>query len=241
MISGAIVTLLTRWRDDPLGSLLGAEGGSRFIAEVFERDYFVSKGASRDRFDGLVSIDDVDRIVTSTDLREGELVLAQAGRDAIPASSYVDDGGYIDRGAVARHYRDGATIILNQAQRIIPTMGELCHGLEHVFSAHMQTNLYLTPPGEQGFRTHFDNHDVFVIQVQGSKRWRLHGVPVNLPYRGEHFETAVHEAGELRDEFILDRRSAATRRATRHSGPSTSCRSCTGPVPAPGPARGRRS
>ncbi len=197
------MTLLSHWRADPLFALLG-ERAAGFLDDVFEQDYLLSTTADPHRFDGLVTIDDVDEIVTSTDLREGDLVLAHAGRDSIDQSSYIDNGGFVDRGAVARHYRDGATIILNQAQRIVPTLGELCHGLEHVFSCHLQTNLYLTPPGEQGFRTHFDNHDVFVIQVQGKKDWRLYGVPLGLPFRGEHYQSSAHAVGDLRAEFTLD-------------------------------------
>ncbi|MEQ1510015.1 MAG: cupin domain-containing protein [Sphingopyxis sp.] len=195
--------LLSQWRDDPLGSIMGQDLSRRFLAELFERDFCLSKGPSSDRFDGLITIADVDRIVTSTDLKEGDLALANAGRGPIETSSYVDDGGYIDRGAVARHYRDGSTIILNQAQRIVPSLGELCRGLEHVFSSHIQTNLYLTPPGEQGFQIHFDNHDVFVIQVQGAKNWRLYGTPLDLPFRGEAFHSGIHETGDLREEFLL--------------------------------------
>ncbi|MEK6541309.1 MAG: cupin domain-containing protein [Pseudomonadota bacterium] len=198
------MSLLTQWRDDPLGSILGPDHASHFLGDLFERDFCLSKGLSADRFDGLITIADVDRIVTSTDLKEGDLALAQAGKPPIDASSYVDDGGYIDRGAVARHYRDGATIILNQAQRIVPALGELCRGLEHVFSSHIQTNLYLTPPGKQGFQIHFDNHDVFVIQVQGAKDWRLYGTPLDLPFRGESFHSGEHETGDLREEFVLN-------------------------------------
>lgn len=197
------MSLLSRWRDDPLGSILGPDIASHFLSETFERDFCLSRGPSPDRFDGLISIADVDRIVTGTDLREGDLAMAHAGKPPIDPSRYVDDGGYIDRGAVARLYRDGATIILNQAQRIVPALGALCRGLEYVFSSHIQTNLYLTPAGEQGFQTHFDNHDVFVVQVAGAKDWRLYGVPLDLPFRGERFDSRAHEAGELREAFPL--------------------------------------
>jgi hypothetical protein len=37
----------------------------------------------------------------------------------------------------------------------------------------VQANIYLTPAGAQGFRKHFDGHDVLVLQVSGSKRWRI--------------------------------------------------------------------
>ncbi len=191
------------WRDDPLAALIGAGAAGRFLSDIYEKEAFVSHADQPGRFAGLISIDDVDRIVTSTDMRDGELMLADAAKGSIDKSSYVDNHGFVDRGAVAKAYRRGATIILNQAQRIVPALGQLCQGLEHAFSAHIQTNLYLTPPDAQGFGTHFDNHDVFVIQAEGEKLWRLYDVPLDLPFRGERYQSSIHQAGELRSEFTL--------------------------------------
>ncbi len=37
----------------------------------------------------------------------------------------------------------------------------------------VQVNAYLTPPGTKGLELHFDYHDVFVLQLDGRKRWRV--------------------------------------------------------------------
>ncbi|MBY0564100.1 MAG: cupin domain-containing protein [Hyphomonadaceae bacterium] len=190
------------WLEDPLGYLIGAERVTDFFARIYEREALIAAHNAPRRFDGLLSIDAVDRLVTSVDLREGQLDLANAATQ-IRRSDYVDGGGYIDRGAVAELHRAGATIILQQAHQLEPSLGRLCRALEHVFSSHVQTNLYLTPPNAQGFRTHYDNHDVLVIQVEGEKAWRLYGKPVETPYRGEAFEAGKYESGELRQEFVL--------------------------------------
>ncbi|MGH6949701.1 MAG: JmjC domain-containing protein, partial [Vitreimonas sp.] len=55
----------------------------------------------------------------------------------------------------------------------------------------------------QGFRTHYDNHDVLVAQIAGEKAWRLYEKPVDTPYRGEAFEAGKYESGELKQEFVL--------------------------------------
>lgn len=190
------------WLDDPLGYLIGAERIDAFFATLYERDALVVHHGKPQRFDGLLSIDDVDRIVTSVDLREGQLALADATRE-LTANQYVDASGFIDRGAVADRHRSGATIILNQAHQFEPKLARLCKGLEHVFSSHVQANLYLTPPNAQGFRTHYDNHDVLVIQVEGQKHWRIYDKPIEAPFRGEGFEPGKHETGALRQEFVL--------------------------------------
>ncbi len=191
-----------KWLIDPLGHLIGAGRIEDFLSRIYEREALVVAHDEPGRFDGLITIDDVDRIVTSVDLREGQLDLADASRK-MARSDYVDAAGYIDRGSIADFHRGGATIILQQAHQIEPSLGRFCRGLEYVFSAHVQTNLYLTPPNAQGFGTHYDNHDVFVLQMSGEKAWRLYDKPVDTPFRGEAFQTGVHQSGELRQEFLL--------------------------------------
>lgn len=191
------------WLTDPLGHLIGPERVEEFLAQLYEREALVVAHDEPDRFKGLITIDDVDRIVTSTDLKEGQLDMADANSRRLSRTDYIDDAGYVDRGAVADFHRGGATIILQQAHQIEPSLGRFCRALEFVFSSHVQTNLYLTPPSAQGFKTHYDNHDVFVIQVHGEKAWRLYDKPVDTPFRGEGFQSSVHKAGELRQEFVL--------------------------------------
>jgi bifunctional lysine-specific demethylase and histidyl-hydroxylase NO66 len=190
------------WLDDPLGALIGPERIADFFARIYEREALVIAHDAPTHFSDLLSLDDIDRIVTSTDLREGQLDMADASR-TLARSDYLDASGLVDRGAVAERHRDGATIILQQAHQHQPMLARFCRGLEHVFSAHVQTNIYLTPPNAQGFRTHFDNHDVFVIQISGEKQWRLYDMPVDTPYRGEQYRSGEHATGELRQEFLL--------------------------------------
>ncbi|MEZ5958096.1 MAG: cupin domain-containing protein [Hyphomonadaceae bacterium] len=190
------------WLVDPLGYLIGAGREDEFFSRIYEREALVVHHDAPDRFAGLISLDDIDRIVTTLDLREGQLALANAASQ-VDSDSYVDEASFIDRGAVADHYRRGSTIILNQAHQFDPALARLCRGLEHVFSSHVQTNIYLTPPNAQGFRTHYDNHDVLVIQVEGEKAWRLYDMPISTPFRGEGFEAGKYEPGALRQEFVL--------------------------------------
>ena len=42
-------------------------------------------------------------------------------------------------------------------------------------------NLYLTPAGAQEFRAHMDGHEVFVLQLDGPKRWEVYKPNYRLP------------------------------------------------------------
>jgi mannose-6-phosphate isomerase-like protein (cupin superfamily) len=85
----------------------------------------------------------------------------------------------------------------------LPSLADLCRGVEAMFSSHFQTNIYLSPPRAQGFKTHFDSHDVFVLQVSGSKLWTLYDAAIELPLRGQAFDPDQHSPGPPTREFTL--------------------------------------
>lgn len=190
------------WLNDPIASLIAP-----FDAETFFRDYHERKAliVHRDdpaRYQGLLTIDRIDAIVSSRDLRAGSLDMARSEPPVRP-NDFTFETGYIDPGGVADKYRRGATIILPQLHLADPVLGEFCRAMEALLSCHVQTNIYLTPPHNQGFRTHYDDHDVFVLQVSGEKYWRLYDTPVENPYRGEGFRPDDHKVGEPVEEFVL--------------------------------------
>ena len=88
------------WLVDPLGYLIGAGREQEFFARIYEREAFIVHHDAPTRFSGLISLDDIDRIVTTLDLREGQLALADASAH-VDADEYVDAANFIDRGAVA--------------------------------------------------------------------------------------------------------------------------------------------
>ena len=49
----------------------------------------------------------------------------------------------------------------------------------------VQVNAYVTPPQSRGFDAHYDVHDVFVVQVDGEKRWRVHQPVHDSPLRDQ--------------------------------------------------------
>ena len=77
--------------------------------------------------------------------------------------------------------RDGATMILDAANEVSPSLRALCSGLAGELLGSCQANLYAAWGTTQGFNVHWDDHDVFVVQVEGRKRWALYGVTREAP------------------------------------------------------------
>jgi hypothetical protein len=106
------------------------------------------------------------------------------GSAAVPEGDYLREDGRVDLPALHARFDAGATLIVSQFHELHPPLMRFCRGLEQVFLHGAQANIYLTPPGAQGFRTHYDTHDVLVLQVVGEKKWRLFpGQPVPRPTR----------------------------------------------------------
>ncbi len=191
-----------RWEEDALGFLIAPVARETFLADFYERGAMINVRGEPHRYAELLTLDTLDHFIASADLREGMIDLTNH-RNRISRDSYVDDRGKVSSVAVAEHYMRGATIILPHLHDSMLNLGEFCRSLEEVFSCHVQTNIYLTPSGNQGFPPHYDNHDVFVMQISGAKAWRLYGAPVEIPYRGEEFELSRHEPGEVTETFTL--------------------------------------
>jgi lysine-specific demethylase/histidyl-hydroxylase NO66 len=129
---------------------------------------------------GLLSLDDVDRLLTSSALRTPALRVAQDGSVVPPARftrhatmSGTAVTGLVDARKVLDLFEGGATVVLQGLHRYHPPLTGLVRRLELELGHPCQANAYLTPPGAQGFARHSDTHDVFVFQTHGHKQWEV--------------------------------------------------------------------
>lgn len=132
----------------------------------------------------LLSVEDVDRLVTTSALRLPVLRLVRDG-SPLPPASYTTTGtiggrtydGVADPDAVLRAMDDGATLVLQGVHRYHPPLARFCRDLELALGHRCQVNAYVTPPGARGLDVHTDPHDVLVLQSFGTKAWEVHPTP----------------------------------------------------------------
>ena len=152
-------------------------------------------------YGGILSAGDLDTVLGTHWASFPDISLVRGGED-VPATEYTSESGRIQALDVARQFDGGATVIFRQVQRRVPALARLCVAVGSSFSSRAQANVYLTPANSRGFDPHWDTHDVFVLQVSGTKRWSIHDTKVSLPLRGQRCEPGT-PAGELTDEFEL--------------------------------------
>jgi hypothetical protein len=68
----------------------------------------------------------------------------------------------------------GASLIANDLLYAHPPFTEIGQTLGRTFAASIGANVYCSFQGVQAFGTHFDHHDVMVIQTEGEKVWNLY-------------------------------------------------------------------
>ena len=172
----------------------------------FERDYYEQRLLQVRRkaspyYAELLSVNDLDAVLGTHSAGHRDIGLVR-GDGNVPPGEYTNDAGRVQPLEVARHFDDGATVVFNQLHKRVPALARLCVALGRRFSSRVQTNVYLTPPDAQGFAPHWDTHDVFVLQISGTKRWSIYDTKVSLPLRGQRFQPGT-PPGHVRDEFEL--------------------------------------
>lgn len=110
-----------------------------------------------------------------------------------------------DPAKVRRHLRDGATIVLDFVECLSPAVASVSAALQVWFGGPVTCNLYCSWREQQGFASHFDTTDVIVLQITGSKRWRVYEGRFEQPVEAPGFETTGYpqEFHERRKGAVL--------------------------------------
>jgi bifunctional lysine-specific demethylase and histidyl-hydroxylase NO66 len=122
------------------------------------------------------------RVVRAGTTVDGRDVTRRAGIGNRDLDDLVSANQVIDR------YRRGATVVLQGLHHTNPHLARLANNLALDLDHPVQVNAYLSPSDARGLDLHFDFHDVFVVQLGGSKRWRV-WTPLERttnPVKGRH-------------------------------------------------------
>jgi hypothetical protein len=93
---------------------------------------------------------------------------------------------------------EGASVVANEVQTLHAPIMDVAQMLSRAFAAQVGANVYCSFRDVQAFNSHFDNHDVFAIQTEGEKIWRIYetqlDTPVDLPPDGPETRQWLQQA-----------------------------------------------
>ena len=183
----------------------------QFLDEYCDTRPLILERGEVGRFDGVLSDDEVERLICQTAIRSPAFRLVRDGAQ-LPLAGYTKDipwrpGSFtgtalVDR--VAEEHAAGATLVLQALHLHHHPAALYCRGLEVALGWPVQANAYCTPAGSQGFAVHHDTHDVFVLQVSGHKHWRIYAPVVELPGKDQRWKPELADAvGAPRHDITL--------------------------------------
>jgi hypothetical protein len=185
----------------PRGTLSALVGvpSSTFYAQFWEKALLRATLANGRLpcWSSLPTFDSLQQLLRDAEAADADSVIIL--KDQLPTSEYP---------SAASAYLDGCSVIVNHVEKVCGPIAEMCASLRDDVP-HAFANLYLTPPLGQAVDAHADDRDVLVVQLAGSKQWRLLGaVPPAPPIPFPMSHEQVGKAGRPVPESTRDRAHA---------------------------------
>jgi ribosomal protein L16 Arg81 hydroxylase len=165
---GSRVSPTTKWLSSCVGD------AERFLATSWATAPYLSRG-NPDRFAAVLSYAELNQLLAMGVIPAVKVRMVNLGR-AVPDRTWASEGSQAliaDSERIGKLIEEGYTLVVNRIEKFARGLHQLCRGLQAELSCRFGANIYLTPPSSQGFTTHFDDHDVIVLQLAGEKDWQV--------------------------------------------------------------------
>lgn len=104
--------------------------------------------------------------------------------------------------------QEGATLMVNKVHKLLPEITNLTSEVKYDLGYGAQVNAYCSWSGRQGFSSHYDTHEVFVLQIDGTKKWHVFPNTIKYPLskqqsasfpppEGEPYLTCILNPGDV--------------------------------------------
>jgi len=194
-----------------LEDLIAPVAPDDFFSRTWEKSLLILRRNDPTYYNSLMTLADFDRCLhAATDSPSKMLhVVAPPGSDR---KSHLTTAAGIPRDRLYDAYLAGDTIRLIDVERYWPPIDLLLASMRESFSGQVGANIFLTPPGSQGFSLHFDPVDAFIVQLAGAKKWHIWeptylqpmAIPISERYLDKIIETCEEDKLTPCEEVLLE-------------------------------------
>ncbi len=179
--------------------LIAPISNNDFITKYWDKEFLYIPRDDFYYYSEILTISQMNDFLSHNNIRYPTIRLAKDGKE-VPLDKYsniLSFGSYAAEGLINIDklfscYYDGATIVHQLMKYSINSLSKFTNALEKHFCFNVETTVYLTPENSQGFTAHYDTHSVFVLQICGSKIWRLYDNVKDLPTLDQNFVKAEY-------------------------------------------------
>jgi len=170
-----------------LAAVLAPVSPHQFFSQYLTKEFLFLPGSSAKKFADLMPWSALNDILRHGRFDAGHLRLVKEGK-AVPPETFLrfDQGKIVSTPRLlatelTEQLREGATLIINRIDQTYEPLTRLCEELERTLETPVRINLYAGWRSSRGFDLHWDDHDVFILQVSGRKHWETHGTTTRFP------------------------------------------------------------
>jgi ribosomal protein L16 Arg81 hydroxylase len=170
-----------------LKNLLKGHDDDDFYKNYWTKKVLHKKGTSSD-FDEILNWSDFNSIINYRDLSphirfslNGKLLTP---RD-ISSKQTRNNTWDIDEEKMSELIQHDATIIIETIHKLHPNLYNLISNLSDEFGETINVNAYCSSAGKRGFDKHTDAHEVFVLQIEGTKEWEIFDIENIFPVENQ--------------------------------------------------------
>lgn len=165
-----------------LEDLVAPLSAAEFIGLLRSRSIRFQRNPGDNRFASLLTWQ------AFRDLIEGGVVPAEELRvtkdeTVIPPIFYLESGK-VAAAKLERLMSHGASVIVAELNPHVPALETLCAAIRERTAETIVAGAIATTGDGGALRYHYDEDDLFIVQLEGSKRWRIYGPPVAYPVAG---------------------------------------------------------
>jgi ribosomal protein L16 Arg81 hydroxylase len=165
-----------------------------FSPEQFLREYwgqrFLYLRGQPDKFRRFFSWQRLNEILMTRSLDFPTIRLAKGGK-LVPTEDFIE---YRENRNAARIFdpllkyaeinkqmKEGATLILTRTEQLEAQIMDFSFAFQRYFQERVRVTTFAAWKTTHGFDTHWDDHEAFVLQIAGRKKWALYGPGKQYP------------------------------------------------------------
>lgn len=168
-----------------LDILIAPHSEASFFEDVWEKRALHVARNDPDYFGSLREDLRLEQVIWQTCHSWGDVSLARAhtNYEGAPYAALPPSVSTV-RQALAEDY----TVVINNLEKKSIRVAEFCRNVEKSLHFNAIVNLYFTKANTQGLNYHYDTEDVFILQLEGKKEWRVYDVRADLPLTDELYQ-----------------------------------------------------
>ena len=163
-----------------LAALLAPVTPEQFFAEHYDKAPLHVRGTPG-KFAQVLSWRGINRLLDMTHVWSGTSLKLVLDSATIPPEQYCTraqgrDGTQVmqpDAKLVQAWIAKGASAVMNDVDSLTSGLASVSNALEAAGLGKAQANVYISWQSHKAFRTHYDTHDVWAVQVEGEKSWNI--------------------------------------------------------------------